>query len=589
MFYADVSKSVTPPPSIPKAFNTESTDHPLRGYNYTQDTGTDWRTPLTGVNAGDELRFNVYYHNASSETANNTKIELNIPQGSSSSFTANSKISANGFNDCTSSLNISLTSSQSITLKNKAKWYHSHDGNDYQVEDVTITISGNTATINLGQVHPGYTPNDGYVVFYADVSKKTTPTPPTSGGGGGGGSIIYYGGETEIEILNVTENNNGTLKLNGRIKKCEKENCEAKFLWGENEKTLTSSTETIKNLKTNDEFSYTLKDLKKGKPYFIQIEAKMETKTVKSDIIKVITKPDKPKSFKTTLLESNNIQIDWKKGDGATKILIKRGVDLCPEFNDEKAPIIYFGDQEKIIDDTISSETGYCYRAWMVVSDGLDLIFSDSMSSSIATKKIIEKEEKPKEPVITPEKENEVTEKPATPFYKLSLKTLARNTSSSKLEWKNTVNATADDILEFNIEIENNGNSTLYNLIILNQIRELEEIQNVVINNIGYSSKILDRAFIKELKQGEKIQITFSGKLGKAKEITLLSEAYTNQTKSITDVVKITKIEENNFHHASLFDTFLKEQFKSWLILVLIIIILYLIYLCNKEKQKNQD
>ena len=41
-------------------FNSSSTDNPLRIGNNTQNQGTQsWQTSLTGVNAGDSLRFSV--------------------------------------------------------------------------------------------------------------------------------------------------------------------------------------------------------------------------------------------------------------------------------------------------------------------------------------------------------------------------------------------------------------------------------------------------------------------------------------------------------------------------------------------------
>ena len=104
-----------------------------------------------------------------------------------------------------------------------------------------------------------------------------------------------------VELLDVSENSNGSVKLNGKITTCEKDNCEAKFLWGESKENLLNSTETIKNLKEGDLFSFTLRNLKKGKPYYVQVEAKLETKTVKdSKIIKFITRPDRPALLKAT-------------------------------------------------------------------------------------------------------------------------------------------------------------------------------------------------------------------------------------------------------------------------------------------------
>ena len=46
-------------------FNTGASDLPLRVGNATQRSGTlKCVTSLSGVNSGDELKFQVYYHNA---------------------------------------------------------------------------------------------------------------------------------------------------------------------------------------------------------------------------------------------------------------------------------------------------------------------------------------------------------------------------------------------------------------------------------------------------------------------------------------------------------------------------------------------
>ena len=154
-------------------FNTGASDLPLRVGNATQSSGTlNWGTSLSGVNSGDELKFQVYYHNAGNTAANNAKVTLRLsPSGSSSNFQAESQISATGFNTYTSNASIGLNQAQSINLKNTAKWYHNYDGSKYQIDDVNVTVSGNIATFDLEQVNAGYAPNDGYIIFSAEVEK----------------------------------------------------------------------------------------------------------------------------------------------------------------------------------------------------------------------------------------------------------------------------------------------------------------------------------------------------------------------------------------------------------------------------------
>ncbi|MDD4358421.1 MAG: hypothetical protein PHY30_01240, partial [Candidatus Pacebacteria bacterium] len=148
-------------------FNSDPLDKPLRGLNYTQNPSSGWLTSLSGANPGDDLRFNVYYHNASSEAAQNTQITLNLsPSGESSSFTANAQIAATGFDTYTSNMPISLTSSQSLAIISTARWFHNYDGSNFEITDIPVNVSGSIATFNLGTVNPGYSGNDGYVEFF---------------------------------------------------------------------------------------------------------------------------------------------------------------------------------------------------------------------------------------------------------------------------------------------------------------------------------------------------------------------------------------------------------------------------------------
>ncbi|MDD3047804.1 MAG: hypothetical protein PHX17_00170, partial [Candidatus Pacebacteria bacterium] len=679
VFYADVEEGQV----SPRNFNSNLEDTPLEGLNFTQDRSSVWKSSLANVNPGDQLKFNVYYHNASDDVANNTQIELSLGGTPSTSFTASSKITANGFNNYVSSMDISLTSKQDITIRNLAKLYHSYDGSKFKEDILNVTITGNKAVVHLGQINPGYAPNDGYVVFYADVTKDTTVPPdvepranagpdqtvapnskvqldgsksigtkltyawtcnnsitlnnpslvnPTfivpqnatsgtiyictltvtdsnsktssdnvqitvkksesaSSGGGGGTPIIYYGGNVEVKLLDVSENNNGSVKLNGKITTCEKDNCEAKFLWGENKENLLNSTEIIKNLKEGDTFSATLKNLKKGKPYYVQIEARLETSTAKDDtIIKFITRPDKPALLKTTLLKDNSVQIDLEKGEGGTIVFIKRGVDMCPTFNDPSAPIIYFGGEKTFIDDATSSNTSYCYRVWMVASDGTDLIFSDSTDSLISTKEI-KKEEDKKEEDKKPEKDNDIVITPDKPTptitYELSLKSFVRNTSKDELDWKKITEAKQNEIVEFYIELENKGNASIKDILILNSIKNgIKEFKNISINNVICSEEALERVFIEELDPHQTVKIRFFGVIDaqiKDKEIVLLTDAYSNKTKSLGESVKIIKLNNGDNAKASLIIK-IKEQCKSWLILALVIIILSLIYIILRKK-----
>ncbi|NMB47285.1 hypothetical protein GYA01_00405, partial [Patescibacteria group bacterium] len=59
--------------SFASNFNQGVSDFPLRVGNVTQSSGTlNWGTSLSGVNPGDQLKFQVYYHNAGNSSASNS-------------------------------------------------------------------------------------------------------------------------------------------------------------------------------------------------------------------------------------------------------------------------------------------------------------------------------------------------------------------------------------------------------------------------------------------------------------------------------------------------------------------------------------
>ncbi|MDD2627222.1 MAG: hypothetical protein PHI87_06730, partial [Candidatus Methanomethylophilus sp.] len=338
-------------------FNSSSADYDFGAYNATLDSSKVWQTTIT-ADAGNQIKLRTYYHNSSvpAVTAGNATINLSItPTTTSNQFKVTSVISATGFTSFTEEAYIQLSSAESITFTG-ADWYNSYDGSAYTI--TPLSLSGSTATINLGSVSAGYAPNDGLVVFYASVSSAAVTTPTanagtdqsvtvgstvqlngssstgtgltylwsctgatlsnativnptfnasstsgtthvctltvtdsssntatdtvnivttTSGGGGGtiistgggGGAIVYYGGSLSAEILNVTNNGNGAVTLNGKITECEKGNCTATFKWGTTATNLSNIITKITGLNKGDSFSYELKNLEIGKAYYV--------------------------------------------------------------------------------------------------------------------------------------------------------------------------------------------------------------------------------------------------------------------------------------------------------------------------------
>ena len=152
-------------------FNSDSRDPSLEGYSSYYDP-KEWHSWLI-AHPGDILEFSSYYHNCGNVSIDNTKITLSlIPDETSGWLKVLSKISADGFNDCeTGNLSVSTTISNNIALRDQAAWYHHYSTNEGWIKTILpVDVVNDQAVVNLGRIDPGYTPNDGYVVFYADVS-----------------------------------------------------------------------------------------------------------------------------------------------------------------------------------------------------------------------------------------------------------------------------------------------------------------------------------------------------------------------------------------------------------------------------------
>ena len=133
------------------SFNDNPVDHPLRIANLNANF-PKWATSTGDIKKGDKIKLCAYYHNSSNIIAKNTKIVLSFDKGK-----IKSTILADNFKEHVSSLNIA----QNIEFENTAEWYHDYDGS-YEIEDMVLKDG---LKIDLGDVKPGYMPNDGYIIF----------------------------------------------------------------------------------------------------------------------------------------------------------------------------------------------------------------------------------------------------------------------------------------------------------------------------------------------------------------------------------------------------------------------------------------
>ena len=154
-------------------FNTDSLDKPiLRTGNYSTN-GPSCTTCWSGstmANTGDIVSFDIYYHNASADTATQTRVKANIPGGNFNSFTVSADLYASNATAITGTSLISLSSTQNLTFINgSVKWYPNQSATPIpllygQSGNEIITTTG----LNIGDVSAGWT-TQGHITFRAQV------------------------------------------------------------------------------------------------------------------------------------------------------------------------------------------------------------------------------------------------------------------------------------------------------------------------------------------------------------------------------------------------------------------------------------
>lgn len=158
----------------PKFNFMENDKETLRLKNRTQGT-TEWQDPIS-ANPGDTISFDVYYHNGiECSIARNTKISIEFPTEPGNKIQTVGIIEADNATSISDYGTIQLGEgfNEKLTFKTTALWYPNQSA---QGQSRPVTISGNRATVNIGDIE-GCWPYQGHIVFEADLSLTPTPLP----------------------------------------------------------------------------------------------------------------------------------------------------------------------------------------------------------------------------------------------------------------------------------------------------------------------------------------------------------------------------------------------------------------------------
>gem|GEM_PF-6776488 len=164
------------------SFNYGPQDPPtLRVSNYSRNPGctTCW-SGSTSARAGEVISFMTYYHNTGNDTASNTTLQVNLPDGSFTSATISGAVSAENASGASGSVNVYLTSSQTLTfIPGSLFWYPNQSSGAQGAPDGQNGSEIISYGLNIGNIAAGWS-SQGYAVFQAQVSSNPTESAPTA-------------------------------------------------------------------------------------------------------------------------------------------------------------------------------------------------------------------------------------------------------------------------------------------------------------------------------------------------------------------------------------------------------------------------
>jgi len=169
--------------ALAATFNNSPQDFAtLRVTNYTRNPNCSncWQTSVS-ADPGDIVSFAIYYHNTSNETANQTRIRVNLPSNSATYHTATAYLWASNAPTVSGSATVNLSSNQTLTfVPGSVRWYPNQSTSNSTPlpygQDGSELFTSNG--LNIGNIAPGWA-TQGSVVFWARVGNTPSGAAPT--------------------------------------------------------------------------------------------------------------------------------------------------------------------------------------------------------------------------------------------------------------------------------------------------------------------------------------------------------------------------------------------------------------------------
>lgn len=270
---------VIPTVSFAASLNNDPQDFQtlLVANNTTSPAGStdQWRSNAS-ANAGEEVSFEIYYHNTGPDTANNVRVKL-TPQttgvGTSHTFTAT--VVADNAPAVTGSASVSLSSAQSLSfISGMVSWYP--DNSNPTVS--SALLSGQTGAelfngngLNLGNVIPGWSRQGTVIVTYKVSSSQTTGSIPT------------------VTTNNATNLSQTSAALNGYVNPNGTTDTTRWFEWGTSSSNLNNQTTHYTHGTTADGFSTSIWNLAPNTTYYFRAVAQNSQGNAQGQTLSFVT------------------------------------------------------------------------------------------------------------------------------------------------------------------------------------------------------------------------------------------------------------------------------------------------------------
>jgi hypothetical protein len=159
-----------------------------------------------------------------------------------------------------------------------------------------------------------------------------------------------------------------TATLNGMLDNGGGEACEYRFEYDtDSGEPYSLSTSWTGSITTGQSFSTGITGLSKGTKYYFRAQVRNSAGTVSGSELTLLTKPDPPVSVSASAVSSTSVTLNWTKGEGASRTMIRRKTESYPvDVNDGIQ--VYFDTGTSVTDTGLAPNTTYYYKSWSEVT-----------------------------------------------------------------------------------------------------------------------------------------------------------------------------------------------------------------------------